>query len=163
VQRAKESSPFAITLDIMMPEKDGWQVMRDLKNDPETRDIPIVICSILENQEQGFSMGATDYLVKPFLQDDMINTINRINCDGLIQEILVIDDSPEDLRLVQKMLDGKSAVPFRVTTGAGRKQGLGIDQNQAPDAIILDLFMPDMNGFTILEKLRIDPACAIFR
>ena len=77
VERAKEVKPFAITLDIMMPEKDGWQVLQDLKNDPATREIPIIVCSILENQEKGFNLGAADYLVKPFLQEDMINALNR--------------------------------------------------------------------------------------
>jgi signal transduction histidine kinase/CheY-like chemotaxis protein len=155
VERAKEVHPFAITLDIMMPEKDGWQVMRDLKNDPQTRDIPIVICSIMENQEKGFSMGAADYLVKPFLQEDLINAINRLNRDGQICEVLVIDDDPADLRLVQKMLDENQKL--HVNLAEGGKHGWDMIQTQKPDVIILDLFMPDMNGFTILENLRSSP------
>lgn len=155
VQRAKEIQPFAITLDVMMPEKDGWQVMRELKNDPDTRDIPIVVCSILESQEKGFSLGAADYLVKPFLQEDLINSINRLNRDGQIKNILVIDDDPGDLRLVEKMLDENQK--YRLTLAQGGKQGWESIQANHPDAIILDLFMPDMNGFTILENLRAEP------
>jgi signal transduction histidine kinase/CheY-like chemotaxis protein len=155
VDQAKEVRPFAITLDIMMPDRDGWQVMCDLKNDPATRDIPIVICSILENQEKGFSMGAADYLVKPFLPDDMLNAIHRINRDGLIQEILVIDDSQDDLRLVKKMLEENNL--FRVSLALGGNEGWEAVNASRPDAIILDLFMPDLNGFEILERLRIDP------
>ncbi len=154
VQRAKEVHPFAITLDIMMPEKDGWQVMQDLKNDPETRDIPIIVCSILENQEKGFSMGAADYLVKPFMQDDLINAIARLNRDGKINEILVIDDDPADLRLVQKMVEDSQK--FRTRLAQGGKQGWESIQQQPPDAIILDLFMPGMNGFELLASLRAD-------
>ncbi len=152
VARAKEVHPFAITLDIMMPEKDGWQVMRDLKQDAATRDIPIVVCSIMENQEKGFSMGAADYLVKPFLQEDLSSAINRLNVDGLIREVLVIDDDPEDLRLVQKMLEDQQK--YRVSAAQGGKQGWETIQSNRPDAVIMDLFMPDMNGFTILESLR---------
>ena len=159
VARAKEVCPFAITLDIMMPEKDGWQVMRDLKNDPETRDIPIVVCSIMENQEKGISMGAADYLLKPFLQEDLINAFNRLNRDGLIREVLVIDDDPEDLRLVQKMIEDadQGSAKFHVTLAKGGQLGWEEIQNRQPDAIILDLFMPDMNGFAILEQMRSSP------
>jgi signal transduction histidine kinase/DNA-binding response OmpR family regulator len=155
VEAAKKVRPFAVTLDIMMPEKDGWQVMHDLRQCPETRNIPIIICSILENQEQGFSMGAADYLVKPFLQEDLINSINRLNYDGQINEILVIDDDVEDLRLVRKMMDNNQH--FKLTTVQGGKNGWEAIQNIRPDAIILDLFMPEMNGFMILEKLRANP------
>jgi signal transduction histidine kinase/DNA-binding response OmpR family regulator len=156
VERVKELRPFAVTLDIMMPEKDGWQVMQDLRNCPETRDTPIIICSILESQEKGFSMGAADYLVKPFLQDDMINAIGRLNRDGQIKEVLVVDDDAEDLRLVKKMLEQDQR--FQVTTAQGGVLGWESIQARRPDIIILDLFMPEMNGFNILENLRKNPA-----
>ena len=153
--KVKETRPFAVTLDIMMPEKDGWQIMRELKNNPETRDTPIVICSIIENQEKGFSMGAADYLVKPFLQDDMLNAISRLNRDGQIKEVLVIDDDPDSLRLIRKILEEKRQ--FHVTTARGGIQGWELIQSRLPDIIILDLFMPDMTGFTILQSLREKP------
>jgi K+-sensing histidine kinase KdpD/DNA-binding response OmpR family regulator len=155
VERVKEVKPFAITLDIMMPEKDGWDVIRELKNDPETREIPIIICSILESQEKGFSLGASDYLVKPFLQEDMISSLNRLNRDGQIKDVLVIDDDPGDLRLVQKMLE--EGQRYQVTLAQGGKQGWEMIQSTHPDAIIMDLFMPDFNGFNILENLRANP------
>jgi CheY-like chemotaxis protein len=154
VARAREVKPFAITLDIMMPGKDGWQVLNELKNHAETRDLPIIVCSIQENQEKGFNMGAADYLVKPFLQEDMINVLGRLNRDGGIREILVIDDDPEDLRLVQKMLDNEN---YHLTLAEGGSKGWDLIQEKRPDAIILDLFMPGMNGFNILENLRVNP------
>jgi CheY-like chemotaxis protein len=156
VARALEVKPFAITLDVMMPEKDGWDVLHDLKHEPATRDIPIIICSILENQEKGFSMGAADYLVKPFLQEDMINALGRLNRDGQIHEVLVIDDDASDLRLVQKMLE--DATSYHVTPAQGGKQGWDLIQEKRPDAIIMDLFMPELNGFNILENMRANPA-----
>jgi signal transduction histidine kinase/CheY-like chemotaxis protein len=155
VIRAKEIKPFAITLDIMMPVRDGWDVLKDLKNCAETRDIPIIICSILEEEERGFSLGAADYLVKPFLQEDIIKAITRLDREGTIHKVLVIDDDEADLRLVQKMLNDMS--DFEVTTAAGGKSGWEAITANPPDAIILDLFMPDMNGFTILENLRKEP------
>lgn len=152
VDRAKEVKPFAITLDIMMPEMDGWQVMKALKNDPETRNIPIVICSILEEEEKGFNLGAADYLVKPFLSEDLLNALNRLNFTGEIKNILVIDDDPEDLRLAQKMIEANDR--FHVQLAQGGEAGWESIQQNVPDAIILDLFMPDLNGFDLLAKLR---------
>ena len=153
--RAKEIKPFAITLDIMMPGKDGWDVLKDLKNDSETRDIPIIICSILEEEERGFSLGAADYLVKPFLQEDIIKAITRLDRDGTINKVLVIDDDPADLRLVQKILEDMK--DYQVTIANGGKSGWDAITTTRPDAIILDLFMPDLNGFSILENLRKEP------
>lgn len=152
VQRAKEVRPFAITLDIMMPEKDGWQVIADLKSDPETRNIPVIICSILEEEERGFSMGASDYLVKPFLQEDLINAIGRLNRDQQIHEILVIDDDADDRRMLKKIIEENEN--FHVVLAEGGKAGLDLIQAKNPDAILLDLFMPDLDGFAVLEQLR---------
>jgi CheY-like chemotaxis protein len=155
VKRAKEVRPFAITLDVMMPGRDGWDVMQELKHNPETRNIPVIICSILEEEEKGFSMGASDYLVKPFLQEDLNNAILRLDQDGKARDILVIDDDPEDLRLVQKIIEDGSN--YRVTVMDGGRKGWEYVQNNQPDIIILDLFMPDMDGFTLLNKLQANP------
>lgn len=70
--------PYAVTLDIMMPEIDGWSLLAELKADPETRNTPIIICSIVEEEEKGFSLGASDYLVKPILEDDLLGWITRL-------------------------------------------------------------------------------------
>jgi CheY-like chemotaxis protein len=113
--RAKEVKPFAITLDIMMRERDGWDVMRELKNDPAT---------------------------------------SQLDRYGKINEVLVIDDDPAVLRLVQKML--VDAGKFRVTIAEGGIKGWQVINNQHPDGIVLDLFVPDLNGFTILDKMRSD-------
>ena len=76
---ASELKPMAITLDVMMPEKDGWSVLEDLKANPDTAHIPVIIYSILEEKEKGLKLGASAYLIKPFLRDDFINTIEQIN------------------------------------------------------------------------------------
>jgi CheY-like chemotaxis protein len=138
-----------------MPVRDGWDVLKDLKNNPETHDIPIIICSILEEEERGFSLGAADYLVKPFLQEDIIKAITRLDREGTIHKVLVIDDDPADLRLVQKILEDMSE--FEVMTANGGKSGWEAITTNHPDAIILDLFMPGLNGFSILENLRKEP------
>lgn len=152
---AKRIKPYAITLDIMMPDIDGWTVLEQLKNDPETRNIPVIICSIVEEDEKGFSLGAADYLVKPILEEDLVIALNRLNSDGAIKEVLIIDDSLDDLRLMEKMLTDHSN--FHPILAEGGAPGWEIISNQTPDAVILDLFMPDVDGFMILERLRTTP------
>jgi PAS domain S-box-containing protein len=157
--KAKEQvlklKPYAITLDIMMPSKDGWSVLTDLKSDPLTRDVPVIVCSILEQADQGFSLGAAEYLVKPILEEDLVCALDRLNKGGTIHEVLVIDDDPNDLRLMEKILSQHGQ--YRPILAEGGRDGWEIINRKPPQAIILDLFMPDINGFTILEKLRDNP------
>jgi signal transduction histidine kinase/CheY-like chemotaxis protein len=155
VERAETLQPMAITLDIMMPGKDGWQVMHELKQNEATRNIPVLICSILEEEEKGISLGASDYLVKPFIQDDLIRAVHRLESDGELHNILIVDDDPADLRLTQKMLE--DAGHFTVTSAASGRDALESLTNSVPDMIILDLFMPGLNGFDLLEIFRSDP------
>lgn len=152
VAKAKSTHPIAITLDIMMPGKDGWQVLHELKNDPDTRNIPVLICSILEDEEKGINLGAADYLVKPFLQDDLASAIARLDNGTGVSNVLIIDDDPADARLVEKMLaeSGK----YHITIAEGGKNGYEILQANPPDVVILDLFMPEMDGFSILSAMR---------
>jgi len=154
--KAKEEvlqiKPYAITLDIMMPNKDGWSVLTDLKSDPVTRDYPVIICSIMEQADKGFSLGAADYLVKPILEEDLVCALDRLNKDGTIHKVLVIDDDPNDLRLMEKILNQHGQ--YKPIIVEGGRQGWEAIIKKTPHAIILDLFMPEMDGFTILEKLR---------
>lgn len=151
-ERAKQLKPFAITLDIMMPGLDGWAVLNDLKADADTRDIPVIICSIIEEQERGFSLGAADYLLKPILEDDLLNALDRLNGDGSISEVLIIDDDVNDLRLMEKILGQQGH--YKTITAEGGKKGWEAITSRMPNAVVLDLFMPDLDGFSILEKMR---------
>src|SRR6266508_3092456 len=153
--RILEIKPFAITLDIMMPNKDGWSVLSDLKSDPATRDYPVVICSIIEQADKGFSLGAADYLVKPILEEELVHALDRLNKNGKIHHVLVIDDDPNDLRLMEKILNESGR--YKAVLAEGGRKGWEMLNTKAPDAIILDIFMPDLDGFTILERLREDP------
>jgi CheY-like chemotaxis protein len=155
-ERILELKPYAITLDIMMPSRDGWTVLTDLKSDPDTRDYPVVICSIVEQSDKGFSLGAADFLVKPILQDDLVHALQRLNRSGTIQDVLVIDDDANDLRLMEKLLNEHGQ--YRPILAQGGRQGWEAITAKVPDVIILDIFMPEMDGFTILEKLRQNPA-----
>jgi CheY-like chemotaxis protein len=155
-ERILELQPYAVTLDIMMPNTDGWTVLTSLKSDPATRHVPVVICSIIEQTDKGFNLGASDYLVKPILEEDLVSAISTLNRNGDIHEVLVIDDDPNDLRLVEKILSQHGH--YKTTIAEGGRKGWEAINAKAPDAIILDIFMPEMDGFTILEKLRESPA-----
>ena len=152
VEKAKELKPYAITLDIMMPGCDGWQVLEDLKSDPETQIFPTVICSIVEDSEKGYALGAADYLLKPIIEDDLLGSLGRINKSGEIHEVLIIDDKESDRRLLEKMLlENKKYKPILADGGlAGWEKLLSI----SPQAVILDLFMPEMDGFEIVDAMQ---------
>jgi CheY-like chemotaxis protein len=157
--KAKEKvlalQPYAITLDVMMPNRDGWSILADLKSDPATRDCPVILCSIVDQANKGFSLGAADYLVKPILEEDLVAALSRLNNNGAIREVLVVDDDPNDLRLIEKILrqDGQ----YKPVLAPGGKKGWEAINTRTPHAIILDLFMPEMDGFNILEKLQESP------
>jgi PAS domain S-box-containing protein len=155
VEKVKQLKPFAITLDIMMPGIEGWTVLDALKSDPDTRHYPVIICSIIEDLEKGFNLGASDYLVKPILEEDIVNALDKLNTDGSIREVLIIDDNPNDLRLIGKMLtdDGRYKP---ILADSGFSGWNIISSGNPPHAIILDLFMPDLDGFQLLEKLQGD-------
>lgn len=155
-ERIKELKPFAVTLDIMMPGVDGWTVLAALKSDPATRDIPIIICSIVEQTDKGFNLGAADYLVKPIIEDELVHALDRLNKHDNIHKVLVIDDDPHDLRLIEKILNEHGR--YKTSCAEGGRKGWESILTDPPDAIILDIFMPEMDGFMILEKLREEPS-----
>lgn len=152
LERVKEIKPHAVTLDIMMPGYDGWQVLQDLKSDEETQNTPIIICSIIEDTEKGYSLGATDYLLKPIIEEDLLTALDRIDMGGMIREVLVIDDDKDDLSLLEKFLSQSSK--YEPVLARGGVEGWQKLQSAPPHAVILDLFMPDMDGFQILEKMQ---------
>jgi signal transduction histidine kinase/DNA-binding response OmpR family regulator len=154
-ERAIQLKPFAITLDIMMPGTDGWQVLTELKSDGETRDIPVIVCSILEQQDRGFSLGAADYVLKPILGDSLLNSLNRLNKDRLIREVLVVDDDPASLRMMEKLFQDQR--DYKLVLSHGGEDAWNALTHHAPDAVILDLFMPDLDGFKLLERMRESP------
>lgn len=154
VQQAKAIQPFAITLDVHMPNLDGWQVIKALKSDPETRHFPVIFCTIVENQVKGYSLGAADYLMKPILGEDLVNALKRLESNTEIKHVLVIDDDPDDLRLVEKALQLSGA--YQVRLAQGGQKGLDTMRKNKPDAVILDLSMPEVDGFEVLKIMRAD-------
>jgi len=118
----------------------------------------VIICSIVEHLEKGFSLGAVGYLTKPLLEEDLIKALNRLTPEGDLKDVLIVDDDPNDLRLVQRILEQRTQYKVRLATGG--LEGLVAIQERQPQAVILDLFMPDMDGFALLETMRSDSLLA---
>ncbi len=154
LQKARELKPFAIILDILMSPKDGWQILHELKVDAVTRDIPVVVLSIVDNQELGYRLGAFDYLVKPFDREAILSTLGRIAPTPAAREqvsLLVVDDDPQVVDLVQQLLEDE---PYDIQSAADGQEALEAISRQCPDIILLDLLMPRLDGFAVLEQLR---------
>ncbi len=154
IRLAKEVHPFAITLDILMPEMDGWEVLRHLKSSPDTVHIPVVIVSVSSDRTTGAALGATGYILKPVEKDVLLDEIKRISTAQKAQHILVIDDDP-DVRLSMENILREQV--YSVEQAPGGEQGLTLALKNLPDLIILDLLMPGMDGFTVLEQLKNNP------
>jgi GAF domain-containing protein/DNA-binding response OmpR family regulator/anti-sigma regulatory factor (Ser/Thr protein kinase) len=152
VEEARRVLPYAITLDVMMPRKDGWDVLADLKKTPEISNTPILVCSIVQDKTRGFSLGAADYLVKPITEDELRHALERISRDRLINKILVVDDEPSALLLLKRILE--SQPQYQVLDATGGAQALTIVQNEKPDLVLLDLMMPEVDGFAVLDNIK---------
>lgn len=150
---ARELRPDVITLDIMMPRLDGWQVLRGLKESDETRNIPVIIVSILENKSLGFSLGAAEYLVKPVTRERLLDVLDRLALPGG-GTILVVDDSADDRQLVREAL---LSAGHSVAEAANGLEALAYVEREMPRLVVLDLMMPGMDGFEVLVRLRDRP------
>ncbi len=153
LRKARELRPFAITLDIMMPGMDGWQVLRELKADPVTTDIPIIMLSIVDQADRGYRLGAFDYLLKPFDRDRILATLARIGPPR--GRLLVVDDDPTLIDLVTQVLEGE---PYEIETAADGVAAVAAIAKRRPDVILLDLLMPGLDGFGVIEHLQREPS-----
>ncbi|MGQ9710549.1 MAG: GAF domain-containing protein [Anaerolineae bacterium] len=154
VEEARRIRPFAITLDVMMPGKDGWQVIQELKADPETRDIPVVMCTIVSEKGRGLSLGAADYLVKPILEQDLLAALDRLDREEGRHRVLVVDDKPDDLHLLRRMIEAQGG--YEVIEASSGQEAVLLVHQRRPHIVILDLMMPEMDGFAVLEALKAD-------
>ncbi|HET7376705.1 MAG TPA: ATP-binding protein, partial [Anaerolineae bacterium] len=107
LEEAKRLLPFAITLDVMMPNRDGWSLLADLKSTPEISRVPIVVCSIIHDKTKGFSLGAAEYLVKPITEDELLRVLERVERHNDVKNVLVIDDEPKAIQLIKRILEAK--------------------------------------------------------
>jgi signal transduction histidine kinase/CheY-like chemotaxis protein len=151
VEKAKEIKPLAITLDILMPKKDGWQVLRELKNTPETQDIPVIILSIVEDRKLGFSLGATEYMLKPVEKEVLLRKLRNLGKTRKVKRVLIVDNDPDTVRLIGNVM---KEAEYQVTTAYNSEDAIKSVQDFRPDLIVLNLTMPEMSGFDVVEYLK---------
>jgi CheY-like chemotaxis protein len=175
--------PYAVTLDVMMPQSNGWQVLQQLKSEPATAAIPVIMLSVVADRSAGFVLGANEYLVKPIDREILLRTLDRLTRNATeevaslelvassepgksspgktaklatrARDILVVDDEPDIRNVLDQAI---SEAGYSVRTAAGGLEALRLIDQARPGVILLDLMMPDMDGFEVLQRLRSNPA-----
>jgi len=147
---ARELHPAAITLDVMMPDLDGWTVLAAIKGDPELADIPVILMTIVDEKNRGYSLGATDYMVKP-IDRERLTAVLRSICGAAGRRVLLVDDDETMRRGVRLALEPDG---WQVSEAENGRVALARLAETRPDVIMLDLMMPEMDGFEFLVEMR---------
>jgi len=148
-------NPAGVVLDILLPGIDGWEVLAQLKADPGTAAIPVIVVSMLDERGRGFALGATEYLVKPVGKEQLLAALYRAAAMPEQKHMVVaIDDDPLAIELVRASLEPEGWTVLGAATG---QEGLALIRERKPSAVLLDLLMPGMDGFEVVEALRADP------
>lgn len=149
---ARKLRPDAITLDVMMPGMDGWMVLSALKTDPALTDIPVIMASMIEDKHLGYSLGVTDYLMKPVAREQLTAVLNKYNIKNKpLHHVMLLDDDPTTQQMLETML---KKAGLQVSIAENGRVGLERVTSSKPDLILLDLMMPEMDGFEFIIHLR---------
>jgi len=152
---AKQIQPDAILLDVMMPGMDGWMVLSSLKNETDLAMIPVIIVSIIEDKNLGYSLGAASYLTKPINREQLQTVLNKyLDIDQPGQRILLVEDDSVTQQMINSLLHRAGFVVLKATNGRSALEQL---HHQRADLILLDLMMPEMDGFELVTRLQENP------
>jgi adenylate cyclase len=151
---AKELRPIAITLDVMMPDLDGWSVLAALRQDGELAEIPVIMVTILDEQRHAASLGAVGYLTKPIDRERLHRLIGRFRAPARPTRILLVEDDADQRERLRGWLEGEQWI---VQEAANGREALALLRDARPDVILLDLMMPEMDGFAVVAALQKDP------
>ncbi|TMD90112.1 MAG: response regulator [Chloroflexi bacterium] len=159
MSRARQRKPAAITLDILLPGIDGWEVLTRLKDDETTSSIPVIVISVVDNPELAIALGAVDYFVKPVPARELIGRLRRfkigVNGSGAKTQVLVVDDERANRDWLKEVLEPAG---FGVISAVGGREAIELARARRPDLVLLDLMMPEVSGFDVVEALRSDRA-----
>jgi adenylate cyclase len=150
LELARARHPSLITLDIMMPGADGWSVLSQLKADPSTQAIPVVMLSIAPDRKMGYVLGAVESLTKPVDRSALLDVIRRYATSGAFH-VLAVEDDEHSRSLLTRYITSEGWECSEAVNGI---QALERARERKPDLILLDLMMPEMDGFEFLETLR---------
>jgi signal transduction histidine kinase/DNA-binding response OmpR family regulator len=150
---ARKIHPIAITLDVVMQGMDGWQVLTELKADPATRAIPVILVTVSRDQELGLALGAAEFVTKPIDREHLVDLVDGYRAGDPDPEVLIVEDD-DDLRLLLTRTLEKRG--WRTMQAENGKVALEMLAERIPRLVLLDLMMPVMNGFEVLSAIRDD-------
>lgn len=155
VDKVKAMQPMVICLDIRLPGVKDWEVLRRLKEDPATAPIPIVVTTVLDDAQHAFGLGAANFLVKPIRREDLLDAVAKAirTLPGVTPTVLIVDDDPRVLAMLPPMLQ---QVGYQTLTASGGREGIALAQERLPHLVVLDLMMPEVSGFDVIDALRSD-------
>lgn len=158
LELVRRIEPVAVILDVRLPRLDGWDVLARLKADPATASLPVVIVSMIDERGRGFALGAAEYLVKPVDRERFLSALERyVPARSERPTVVVIDDDPMDLDLVEAVL---TPAGYSVLRAGGGEEGVALVGREQPAVVLLDLLMPGIDGFAVIDRLRADPTTA---
>ncbi len=151
LRMARLYDPLVITMDVMMPEMDGWETLSALKSDPHLHDIPVVMLSMIDDDQLAYALGAAEYMTKPVDRKRLKNVLQRVCLNRSECVVLLVEDDESTRELVQRTLQSHGCTVVEAGNG---QEALDQLQTITPHVILLDLMMPEMNGFEFAEELR---------
>ncbi|MBV8837781.1 MAG: GAF domain-containing protein [Alphaproteobacteria bacterium] len=153
LRRARELKPLAITLDVMMPDLDGWSVIAALRQDPQLAEIPVIMVTILDEQRRGMALGVAGYLTKPIDRERLRAVVKRLRTPARSVRLLLVDDDELQRRRLRQWLEAEQ---WSVDEAESGRAALARIAAAAPEVILLDLMMPEMDGFAVVAALQAD-------
>ena len=150
----REAPPDVVTLDVMMPNVDGWSVLGTMKSDPALQHIPVIMLTIVDDRNLGYSLGAAEYMTKPVDRERLVALVRRFTTRDANGVVLIVDDDPEVRNVIRSTLESKGLKTAEVENGRAALDWM--DRNPPPDLVLLDLMMPEMDGFQFLDRVRED-------
>jgi signal transduction histidine kinase/DNA-binding response OmpR family regulator len=151
----RKSPPDVVTLDVMMPNVDGWSVLAEMKSDSALAHIPVIMLTIVDDRNLGWSLGASEYMTKPIDRERLVALVHRFTNRGADSVVLIVDDDPEVRNVVSATLRNVGLKVAEAVNGRAAVEWL--DGNPPPNLVLLDLMMPEMDGFQFLEHLQAHP------
>ncbi len=155
LEKVKAVRPTVICLDVHLPGVEDWEVLRRLKDDPETAPIPVVVTTVLDESRQAFTLGAAMFLVKPVRREQLLAAVAKAirTPPEVTPTVLIVDDDPYALASVAPILEHAG---YHTVTASGGREGIALAQHHLPHLVVLDLIMPEVNGFDVIAALRSD-------
>ena len=154
LELARSYRPDVITLDVQMPGMDGWTALKSLKADPELCDIPVIMMTMVDEKATGFALGAAEYLTKPVDRDRLLELVSRFRRQSSQLPILLVEDDEAVREVLRRTLSKEG---LRVAEASNGLEALEFLGQTLPSLILLDLMMPEMDGFRMVEELKAKP------